>query len=174
MANYKAGLQLPTKNMEVQAHIGQFLRTTRDLRAKGVRRRLQASPETALRGKNGVVLAKFSFEHWKMLTWRIGYTTFFDLLGRLRISANHREIERFVEADIDFRLFHQSLANVVSYVNFIHESYVAKAMGLQAYRDMVAELPPHLGFVKERMENRMTEIFESMANAEQPQIRLAA
>jgi hypothetical protein len=28
------------------------------------------------------------------------------LLGRLRISQTSREVERYVEADIDFHLFH--------------------------------------------------------------------
>jgi hypothetical protein len=96
------------------------------------------------------VLQKFSQDHWNQLTWRFGYTTYFDLLCRLRISANHREIERFVEAEIDFKLFHQSLLDVVEYLNCIHEAYVAKAMGLEAYRKMVTTLPSHLrdGFVK--------------------------
>jgi hypothetical protein len=59
---------------------------------------------------------------------------FFDLLSRLQISTSHREIERFVEAEIDFTLFHNSLLNLVSYLNGIHESYVAKALGLEKYR----------------------------------------
>jgi hypothetical protein len=121
---------------------------------KGCGQPCRITPIRALRSaRTGDVLQKFSQDHWNQLTWRFGYTTYFDLLCRLRISANHREIERFVEAEIDFKLFHQSLLDVVEYLNCIHEAYVAKAMGLEAYRKMVSTLPAHLrdGFVKDRL-----------------------
>ncbi len=154
LASYKPSLNLASKELEAQAQIGQFLRTTRRARAKSVRIAVQANPNTALRStRTGEILQKFDTSHWQQLTWRFGYTTFFDLLSRLQISANHREIERFVEADINFKLFHQSLLDIVSYLNFVHESYVAKAVGLEVYRQWVAEWTEHLqhDFVKQRL-----------------------
>ncbi len=173
LASYRPSLQLAAESIEAQAQIGQFLRTTRRLRAKGIRQQVQSNPKTALRNKNGEVLEKFSSSHWQQLTWRIGYTTFYDLLGRLRISANHREIERFVEAEIDFRLFHQCLLDLVSYINFIHESYIAKAMGLETYREMLAELPAYVGqgFVEERLTNKIEPILRNLAA---PAMRMSA
>ncbi|MCU0352366.1 MAG: hypothetical protein MUD08_01300 [Cytophagales bacterium] len=174
LATYKPSLQLANEEIEAQAQIGQFLRTTRRLRAKGVRQQVQSNPKTALRNKAGQVLEKFSSSHWQQLTWRIGYTTYFDLLGRLRISANHREIERFVEAEIDFQLFHQCLLDLVGYLNFIHESYIAKAMGLAAYRELVAQSPAYAsrGFVKERLDTLIEPLFGSTAPV--APLRLAA
>ncbi|MDX5436157.1 MAG: hypothetical protein LPK03_03135, partial [Pontibacter sp.] len=76
-------------------------------KAKAIRQEVKSNPATAIRStKSGDVLQKFGPQHWQQLTWRIGYTTLFDLMARLRISSSHREIERFVQADIDFRLFH--------------------------------------------------------------------
>ena len=49
-----------------------------------------------------------------------------------------------MEANIDFALFHESLLNIVTYLNGVHESYVAKALGLTKYREMLEELPAHL------------------------------
>jgi hypothetical protein len=173
LASYKPSLQLAAETIEAQAQIGQFLRTTRRLRAKGIRQQVQSNPKTALRTKNGDILEKFSSSHWQQLTWRIGYTTYYDLLGRLRISANHREIERFVEAEIDFRLFHQCLLELVSYINFVHESYIAKAIGLEAYQEMMDEMPAYVGkgFVKERLDSKIEPLLRQLY---MPAPRLAA
>lgn len=158
LAGYKPGLHIAGKEIEAQAQIGQFLRTTRKMKAQWTRQQVQNNPNTALRSqKTGKVLDKWTASHWQQITWRLGYTTIFDLLGRLRISQTSREIERYVEADIDFKLFHQSLLNIVSYLNGIHESYVAKAMGLERYQQLVDALPKHLQhtFVQERLRQQV-------------------
>ncbi|WP_026351365.1 hypothetical protein [Hymenobacter aerophilus] len=174
LAGYKAGLQIAGKEIDAQAQIGQFLRTTRTIKAKATRQQVQANPNTALRSqKTGKVLDKWTPSHWQQITWRLGYTTLFDLLGRLRISQTSREIERFVEADIDFSLFHQSLLDIVSYLNGIHETYVAKALGLERYEQLVAELPRHLqnSFVEERLRTRVA---PQLTDDETPVLRMAA
>jgi hypothetical protein len=62
----------------------------------------------------------------------------------------------------DFRLFHQSLLEIVSYLNGVHESYVAKALGLEKYQAWAAELPSHLqqGFVADRLAKRIEPLFD--------------
>lgn len=174
LAGYKAGLQIAGKEIDAQAQIGQFLRTTRTIKAKATRLQVQGNPNTALRSqKTGKVLDKWTPSHWQQITWRLGYTTLFDLLGRLRISQTSREIDRFVEADIDFSLFHDSLLNIVSYLNGIHETYVAKALGLERYEQLVAELPRHLqnSFVAERLRTR---VLPQLSDDETPVLRMAA
>ncbi|WP_400191941.1 hypothetical protein [Hymenobacter sp. B81] len=172
LAGYKAGLQIAGKAIDAQAQIGQFLRTTRKYKAVAVRQQVQANPSTALRSqKTGKLLDKWTAQHWQQITWRLGYTTIFDLLGRLRISQTSREIERYVEADIDFNLFHHSLLDIVSYLNGIHETYVAKALGLERYRELVANLPQHLqnSFVAERLRQRIEPVLTGT-----PQLGMAA
>ena len=145
LAAYKPGLGLAGKDIEAQAQIGQFLRTTRRLKATTVRQQVQANPNTAIRSaRTGQPLDKWKPQHWQQITWRLGYTTIFDLLGRLRISATSREIERYVEAEIDYKHFHESLLTIVRYLNGLHETYVAQALGLQKYREVIATLPAHL------------------------------
>ncbi|WP_246008848.1 hypothetical protein [Hymenobacter metallilatus] len=173
LAGYKAGLHIAGKEIDAQAQIGQFLRTTRKIKAQATRQQVQANPNTAVRSqKTGKVLDKWTAAHWQQITWRLGYTTIFDLLGRLRISQTSREIERFVEADIDFQLFHQSLLNIVRYLNGVHETYVAKAMGLERYQQLVAELPKHLqnSFVQERLRTRI----EPVLRDDTPMLQMAA
>lgn len=160
---YKPSLQMEDLETEAQAQLGQFLRTTRKASAQQLREEIQRNPATALRSEHtGNILQRFTDEHWKQLNWRIGHTTIFSFLLRLRISANHREITRFVEADIDFNLFHRSLEHLLGYLNFIHEAYVAKALGLEAYSAMVKNLPDYLqkGFVQERLEDWIAPLFD--------------
>jgi hypothetical protein len=174
LAGYKASLQIPAKEIEAQAQIGQFLRTTRKMQALHIRRQVQTNSQTALRSpKTGKILDKWNAAHWQQITWRIGYTTLFDLLSRLRISTTNKEIDRFVEAEIDFKLFHESLLEIVSYLNGIHESYVAKAMGLEKYQHVVASLPAHLqqGFVAARLRDKIEPLFHS---DQDQQLKMAA
>jgi hypothetical protein len=164
LAGYKASLQIAGKEIEAQAQVGQFLRTTRKLTANTIRQQVQSNPSTAIKSsKTGQVLDKWSAQHWQQITWRMGYTTLFDLLSRLRISSSQKEIDRFVEADIDFRLFHESLLAIVSYLNGIHETYVAQALGLDKYQKLVAELPEHLqhSFVEARLHQQVEPNFET-------------
>ncbi|GAB2778713.1 hypothetical protein GCM10027275_22700 [Rhabdobacter roseus] len=151
-------LELVDSPKESQAQVGQFLRTTRTLQVRALRRRLQDNPATAqINKQTGQPLAKFSRKHWDVVARALGATTFFDLFSRLKISANHREIGRFVEAEIDVRLFHRSLLETVVYLNTIHEAYVAKALGKNAYQFFLDQLPGYLrkGFVQKRFEEEI-------------------
>ncbi len=159
----KTDLLLPSRAGSAQAELAQFLKTTRDQRVKALRNAIQNNPKTALRSpKTGEILQKFSVEQYKQLARKIGYTTYFDMLSRLRISSTNREIERFVDSEIDVKLFHQSLVNIVSHVNAVHEAYIAHALGVDAYRQLVARLPSYLqeSFVRERMNTIIAPMLE--------------
>jgi hypothetical protein len=161
--NRTPNLQLVDSPKESQAQVGQFLRTTRTMQAQALRRRRQSDPEKALRNAStGKVLTKFGRQHWTAVVSPLGPTTFFDLFSRLKISASHREIERFVEAAIDFRLFHHCLLETVEYLNTIHEAYVAKALGKEYYGEFVEQLPGYLrkGFVQKRYEEVVRPLLE--------------
>ncbi|WP_394367381.1 hypothetical protein [Rudanella paleaurantiibacter] len=169
MAKFKPDLGLPSRAGAAQAELGQFLKTTRDGRIKALRNAIQNNPKTALRSpRTGEVLQKFGVEQYKTLARQIGYTTYFDMLSRLRISSNNREIERFVDSEIDVRLFHQSLVNIVSHVNAIHEAYVAKALGLDGFRQLVAKLPTYLqeGFLRDRIQAVIEPMFSVNGGSE--------
>lgn len=156
-AGAKPGLLPATTPFESQSQIAQFLRTTRTQQAKAVRQQVQANPKLALRNpKTGDVLERFTRREWEKLTPRLGYTSYFDLMSRLRVSSQYREVERFMEADINFELFHRSLLEIVTYTNAVHESYVAKVIGLERYESWVASLPVYLKeFVQVRLRERI-------------------
>ncbi|MEZ0540234.1 hypothetical protein [Fibrella arboris] len=168
----RSDLTLPSRTTSAQIEVAQFLKTTRDQRIKALRNAVQNNPKTALRSaRTGEILQKFGPEQYKLLARQIGYTTFFDMLSRLRISSANgsgspREIERFVDSEVDVRLFHQSLVNIVTHVNSVHEAYIAKALGIDRYRQLIAKLPTYLqeSFVRDRL---TTVIEPLLAAAEQ-------
>ncbi|GAB3780734.1 hypothetical protein GCM10028818_33530 [Spirosoma horti] len=173
----KTDLLLPSRAASAQAELAQFLKTTRDQRVKALRNAIQTNPKTALRSpKTGEILQKFSVEQYKQLAKQIGYTTYFDMLSRLRISSTNREIERFVDSEIDVKLYHQSLVNIVAHVNSVHEAYIAKALGIQAYRQLVAKLPSYLqeSFVRERMNTVIAPMLEGPQADQEPYLQMAA
>ncbi|MCY7352578.1 MAG: hypothetical protein LH606_18300 [Cytophagaceae bacterium] len=138
-------LATPSAERDAQAQLGQFLRATRRLQFTQLRESNQANPGLALRNaRTGAILTRFGAGDWRKLTPLLGPTTFYDLLARLRISDNYREVERYVEADIDFQLFHQSLVQVVETLNGVHETYVARALGPAVYREYLKSLRPYL------------------------------
>ena len=149
------GLQLTQSVQEAQQQIGQFLRTTHRQRGQQLRTVVQNDPALALRSeRTGKILRRFDDAQWGKLGQQVGATTIFHLLGRLRVSDSHREIERFIDADIDVALFHESLLGIVHYLNFVHEAYVVKAMGIEAYGEWLETLPDYLqdSFIEERFE----------------------
>ncbi|MEM8969720.1 MAG: hypothetical protein AAGE93_25100 [Bacteroidota bacterium] len=159
----KPTLTLAQDKREVQSQLRQFLRTTHRQRSQWVRAWVQGNPKTAIRSeRTDEILRRFNRQHWKQLAWRTGYTTVFHLLQRLVISTSNREIERFVVADIDTKLFHQCLLKVISYINFIHEAYVAQAAGIENYEQWLSELPMYLqhSFITERYQKRINPLLQ--------------
>jgi hypothetical protein len=142
------------KNEEdVASHVAQFLKTTRSIKAKKLREEIQSNEDTALKNKKtGDPILKFSKQDWEKITSQLPVTTIFDLLGRLKYSESNREIERYLNANIAFDAFHDSLIGIVYHINLVHELYLIKALGMETYQSFLNELPVYLqnGFAHER------------------------
>jgi hypothetical protein len=138
---------------DVASHIAQFLRTTRSMKAKKLREQIQSNEETSLKNKKtGDPILKFSKQDWEKITTQLPVTTVLDLLGRLKYSESNREIERYLNANIAFDAFHDSLIGIVYYLNLVHETYLVKALGIEAYENLLNEFPVNLhdSFAHER------------------------
>ncbi|MGF1534332.1 MAG: hypothetical protein ACFCUI_11570 [Bernardetiaceae bacterium] len=153
----------PIRSLEsVQTSIGNFLRTTRRERAKQLKEERQSRKNTALKTKDGHIRTQFQSEHWKIITDRMGITTVFDLLYRLRIKANYQEVDTFIQDQIECRPFYGALRELVAYLNFVHESYTAKTIGIQRFRELVADFPGRREqqFVEHRLRKQIEPLFE--------------
>jgi hypothetical protein len=71
-------------------------------------------------------------------------TTILNLLYRLRIKANYHDVETFINAEIDFKTFHESLGGIIDYLNFTHEAYIVKVIGSKAYEEILNGFPNNM------------------------------
>ena len=129
---------------DAQNQIATFLKTTRELNAKDKRDRFENQNDKRFHNSKGIFRKSFTEHHWNLIYKTIPVTSVFNLLYRLRIKANYRDIESFINADIDFKKFHESLGELIYYLNFIHEGYIAKAIGINNYVEILNSFPSHL------------------------------
>ena len=100
----------------------------------------------------------FKKEHWDIIYQNIPETSLLNLLYRLRIKANYHDIETFINADIDFKTFHEILGNIISYLNFVNEAYVHKAIGDKNYKVILDTFKGHI--IDDKAESRYDRILE--------------
>lgn len=146
---------------EADSSIANFLSTTRRERARQLKEERQSRKRTALKTKDGKIRQQFQREHWKVITDRMGITTVFDLLYRLRIKANYQEVDTFIQDEMNCRPFYIALRQLIAYLNFIHESYTAKTIGIQVFRELVADFPgrKEQHFVAHRLKKQIEPLF---------------
>ena len=154
--NIKSAISQIRNDADAQSQIATFLKSTRTNSAKYHRKKRQSS-SNPIRTKSGAVCQSFSKRQWKVITDKIGPTTMFDILYRLRIKANYHDIESFMHADINFQHFHECLISIVGYLNFVHECYLARAIGYNKYKMILDGFPAHLSdsFVRKRYETKI-------------------
>jgi len=135
------GLARVSSTIDAKKQIASFLKSTRKKIAENKREKLKCTKDIKFLNKKGLFTQKFSAEHWNHIYKTIPETTILNLLYRLRIKANYHDIESFINADIDFKTFHESLGGIIYYLNFIHEAYIVKVIGCKAYEDILNKFP---------------------------------
>lgn len=145
---------------DAEQQIALFLKTTRTKNAEERKEKYYESKHKSFLSSKKLPLTRYSEEHWNIIYNSLHYTSIMNLLYRLRIKANYHDIESFLNAEIDFELFHQSISNIVSHLNFIHESYIAKAIGTEQYANLIYNFPCHMfeENAKTRYENLILEL----------------
>lgn len=151
-----SALSLIKSSNDAQSQIGSFLKSTRSNKAQYHKDKRQKSANPIKTNTNKVAVNFTPFQ-WQQIIDNIGPTSLFDILYRLRIKANYNDIESFMNADIDFEKFHHCLIHVVGYLNFVHEAYLAKALGPKKYAALLNGFPAHLrdSFIRTRYEDRI-------------------
>lgn len=139
-----SGLANLQSDTDVANQIALFLKTTREKQAESKRERAEAANDKKFFTKGNTFSQKFKKHQWDMIYQTMPNTTILNMLYRLRIKSNYLDIDTFVNAEIDFTTFHQCLLNIVDYLNFVHEAYVAKVIGLDKYKTILDDFPKHL------------------------------
>lgn len=129
---------------EAQLQIALFLKSTRKKIAESKREKLKINNDKKFLNGKGEFRKSFSHYHWNLIYRTIPETTILNIMYRLRIKANYHDVETFINADIDFKSFHESLSNIIDYLNFVHESYICKVIGKTEYEKILHNFPGHL------------------------------
>lgn len=129
---------------DAEIQLATFLKTTRIKNADDKRKRFEKQNDSRFHTAQKVFSKALRKKHWDLIYKTIPITSVFNLLYRLRIKANYHDIESFINADIDFKSFHESLGELISYLNFVHEAYIAKTIGIVQYEKILFEFPSHL------------------------------
>lgn len=129
---------------EAQLQIALFLKSTRKKIAENKREKLKNNNDYKFLNAKGEFRKSFSKFHWNLIYKTIPETTILNIMYRLRIKANYHDVETFINADIDFKTFHECLTNIINYMNFVHEAYICKVLGTTEYEKILNNFPGHL------------------------------
>lgn len=131
---------------EAEMQITSFLKSTREQNAENKRNRAirDHSKSKAFQNKEGKLIKRFTKKHWDLIYNQMPETTLLNFIYRLRIKANYQDIETFIDADLDFKVFHEKIGIVVSYINFVHEAYFSKAVGIESYEKIFNSFNGHV------------------------------
>ncbi|MDP3927762.1 MAG: hypothetical protein Q8R57_01940 [Bacteroidota bacterium] len=140
----------------IDNHICQFLKSTREIKLD------EKAIDLKLKNKPGQKRKNLNSAKWQRVSEAIGHTTIMDLLYRKRIKANYQDIETFSSAQFKGLEVLTNLSLVVGRLNLINETYIAKAVGLDAYYSM---LNRHLKNVKNETVEARFETIKSLVSA---------
>lgn len=155
--NIDSHMELDTKNSEtIDHHICQFLRATRKLRLK------EKAPKMNFKTKTGKKRKSLNQDNWKQVSNSIGPTSLMDFLYRKRIKGNYQDIETYNCPYFDGESVLMNLINVVDRLNLTNESYLAKAIGFQNYKNIAEN---HLGKVQNGLLQKRIVVIEQLEKA---------
>lgn len=119
----------------VETQICQFLKATREHNLQNRKKKGE------FKTKNGKKKERLSREDWARLSDREGNTSLLSLLYRKRIKSNYRDIDVFLHDSIDAHALFRDLIHIVNCVNFAHEVFIARSLGLSFFRGAISDLP---------------------------------
>jgi len=115
----------------IDNHICQFLKATREIKL------IEKAPDLKFKNKKGQKRKKLSPLMWQEVSDSIGHTTIIDLLYRKRIKANYQDIDTFSSVHFKGIEVLSNLGIIVNGINLINEVYIAKAIGIGQYQEML-------------------------------------
>jgi hypothetical protein len=155
--NDVGSMDFDTDNIKtIDNHICQFLKSTREIKLD------DKAIDLKLKNKPGQKRKNLNSAKWQRVSEATGHTTIMDLLYRKRIKANYQDIETFSSTQFKGLEVLTNLSLVVGRLNLINETYIAKAVGLDAYHSM---LNRHLKNVKNETVEARFETIKSIVSA---------
>ncbi len=115
----------------VDTQICQFLNATRmsDLHER--------KKDIKIHKSSGKRKSNFSTADWEQVSTSLGPTSVLNLLYRKRIQANYKDIEPLLSDYLDPQIVYDSIINIVSAMNLVHEAFILKAIGKADYQSVM-------------------------------------
>ncbi|MEQ9568914.1 MAG: hypothetical protein RLN75_01885, partial [Longimicrobiales bacterium] len=149
----------PGSRRSADRKILQFLGSTREFELKSKR----AGLKKQLLTKAGKPAKRLTEAHWGYVAERLPPTNLLHLLYRKRIKANYREMDAFLECDMDPSLIYQAVVRVVRCACFVNECLVARTLGADWYRSAVSGYARNSNSVF--LEQRSATVLEALVSA---------
>lgn len=116
LQGYVAGLHVAREEIQAQIDLAKALKACRKRKAITTRQQVQANPNSAIRSQQtGKPLAKWEVQHWQQITWRLGYTTVFDLLA---LAAERADTTSAPDG------LHAALVQITGYCQQVFRAYL--------------------------------------------------
>lgn len=130
----------PNSKESCETQICQFLYATRQiLLAEKRQDKNVASLFTTGNGINRKNKKSLSEKDWNIVASKIKETNLLHLLYRKRIKSNYRDIDSFNNEYIKADYIHKSLIGIVKHLNFVHEMYICKMIGVEIFDSLYFE-----------------------------------
>jgi hypothetical protein len=81
----------------------------------------------------------------------LGPTALLSLLYRKRIKANYQDIDTFLHSELQPEPLYKHLLGIVGGVNFVHEVFIARALGDDFLRQTLDSIPSAKGRIERRL-----------------------
>jgi hypothetical protein len=118
----------------VDTHLSRFLNATR---SQDLRARVKTMNFKTAGGKKK---KRFTPTEWDRASARLGPTSILSLLYRKRIKANYQDIDTFLHPELDAGRVFNALSRSVGAMNFVHEAFIARAIGIPLYESWCGRL----------------------------------
>jgi len=130
----------------VDNQIAQLLRSTRDMHLRSKREDLRKD----FRTMRGGIKKRLLQQDWEVVSKKLGPTSLLSILYRKRIKANYRDIDTFVQSEIDGANVIENLVNLVDGLAIVHESFICRALGKKVYGQIVESAGFQFDFMQAR------------------------
>jgi len=158
--------------IEADSQILILLKTTRKKFAEILKNNKQKDKKNAIKTKKGTIKTKLNNLDWSAIYKKIPITTILSFLYKFRIKSNYEDIKSILNINLpneDSSEFHRDICFIVDYMNFIHEAYLIKSIGIKNYEDILNTFPkPKL--IKETAKDRFEKFIKPLFNSNNKKI----
>lgn len=119
---------------DLDGHIGSFLKGTHEIKLE----------EKAIQKRKEIKRKKLRPDDWRTVAQSVGRTTIIDLLYRKRLKSNYRNIDTYLDPNLDVNQLFKDVAKIVDALNMLVEGCISKKIGADTYSEIISMSPNYI------------------------------